>query len=349
MAHVKESESVQPTRSSWQRELGHWALRLVGLALFVWVLTRVDLAATIDTLSRTVVGWAAAAILMAIPIVSIRAWRLRLILSSFGFFLSMSQALLIRLVGAAAGDLLPGRAGEGITVAYLQRAGYGLRDPALALILDRLFDLLILAVLGVAGLWIIGRELLPQQGTLLIFGLLVAVGLGLAIVGLLVWRGRSLKPGRLLRRLVPARWQAGLDLLLAEPSGRSFTWNVHTLAGVAAASLVAYLFLLLRGYLLAYALDLDLSLFFVAACMAITTLLQLIPINNVLGIGTREVTLIYLFGLVGVPPQAAVSFSLLIVLSLLAQDSVGVMLWWRFPVGTPALKVPTSIDEEVQA
>jgi uncharacterized membrane protein YbhN (UPF0104 family) len=92
--------------------------------------------------------------------------------------------------------------------------------------------------------------------------------------------------------------------------------------------------LILRGFLLARANGIGLSLPFLAACMAITTLLQLIPISNVMGIGTREVSLVYLFGLAGISGEVAIGFSFLIVLALLAQDVVGLLLWWRYPVGT---------------
>ncbi len=333
----KEKSGEAPT---WQKKVGRMALRLVGLALFVWVLTRIDLAATMATLRQANLWLVLGGIVLAAPIVTIRAWRLRLILHSLGVPLSLRQALLIRLVGTAGGDLLPGRAGEVVSVAYLQQAGYGLRDPALTLILDRLFDFVILAVWAVAGLSLIGRQVTQQLGSLTAIVLLLALGFVLAIVGLLALRAHPEWVKRLVQRIIPARFQAGLSSLWEERTERTFHWSAAVVAGVGIASLLAYALLILRGYLLVRAIGLDLSLPFVAACMAITTLLQLVPVNNVLGVGTREVSLLYLFGLVGVAPEAAVGFSFLIVLALLAQDSVGLFLWWRYPVGTPALNRP---------
>ena len=68
--------------------------------------------------------------------------------------------------------------------------------------------------------------------------------------------------------------------------------------------------------------------------MAFATLAQLIPVSNVMGVGTREVSLVYLFGIAGVSGELAVGFSFLIVLALLVQDAVGLILWIRYPVGT---------------
>jgi uncharacterized protein (TIRG00374 family) len=323
----------------------HWgrlALRLVGLGLFIWVLTRIDLAQSISILRRADLALVAAGILLAAPIVTIRAWRLRLILASLGLYLSLPQALLIRLVGTAGGDLLPGRAGEVVTVAYLQQAGHGLRDPALALVLDRLFDFVILAVAAGGGLLLIGRQIQQQFGSLLGVAVLAAMGFSGLIAGLLLLRSRPDVLSQLARRLIPRHWHKALHSLMnGQDAGWQFHWSAAILVQVAATSLLTFVLLILRGYLLLLAIGVDLSLPFLAACMAITTLLQLVPVSNVLGIGTREISLIYLFGLVAVPAEVAVSFSFLIVLALLAQDSIGFFLWWRYPVGTPVLR-PTS-------
>jgi uncharacterized membrane protein YbhN (UPF0104 family) len=143
--------------------------------------------------------------------------------------------------------------------------------------------------------------------------------------------------GRLVRKVLPARLSGALTSIMAGGSQRAFRWNASVLYGTAGASLFSFAFLVVRGYFLARAVGINLSIPFLAASMAITTLLQLIPVSNVLGIGTREVSLFYLFGLVGIPPEVTIGFSFLIIIALLVQDSFGLVLWWRYPVGTPAL------------
>jgi hypothetical protein len=236
----------------------------------------------------------------------------------------------------AAGDLLPGRTGEVITIAYLQKAGYGLRDPTLALILDRLFDFVILALWAVAGFSIIGQKIGDQVQSLQVILALSAVGFSLAIALLLFVRSRPGFVSRLARRFIPLRWQ-DLWRRPAVPAGGSlpsqFDWNLILLAQMAMISLLSFVFLIWRGFSLAKSIGIDLPLPFLTSCMAITMLLQLIPVSNVLGIGTREISLVYLFGLAGISGEQAIGFSVLIVLALLAQDSLGLLLWWKFPVG----------------
>jgi uncharacterized membrane protein YbhN (UPF0104 family) len=331
--------TAEVTRTKGKKRWIRLALRMVGLGLFIWILSRVDLLATFKTLRHVNLWLLTGGILFAIPTVVIRSWRLRLILESFGVRLSMPQALLIRLVGTAAGDMLPGRTGEIVTVAYLQQAGHGLRDPFLTLILDRLFDFVILAVWAIAGLSLIGEKMGGQVNTLEIILIASAIIFSAAILVLLVARSRPGLLGSLMRALVPAHWHGKLMALARGEASRTpgnpvFLWDTALLLKIAAASLFSFIFLILRGFLLARANGIGLSLPFLAACMAITTLLQLIPISNVMGVGTREVSLVYLFGLAGISGEVAIGFSFLIVLALLAQDVVGLLLWWRYPVGT---------------
>jgi uncharacterized membrane protein YbhN (UPF0104 family) len=311
-------------------------LRIAGLGLLIWAVTRVDLPETLAILRRADPWLAVLGISMAIPNVSVRSWRLRRILSTFGVGISLPHAFLIRMVGMAAGDVLPGRTGEVVTIAYLQKAGYGLKDPTLALILDRLFDFVILAGWAVAGFSIIGQrvgdEIKPLQGILV----LSALAFTLAIAFLLFVRSRPGLINPLVHRFVPGTlqgfWRRSAARSEAVPPSR-FGWNLTILIEMAAISAISFLFLIWRGFYLAKSIGIDLSLPFLTSCMAITMLLQLIPVSNVLGIGTREISLVYLFGLAGISGEQAIGFSVLIVLALLAQDILGLFLWWKYPVG----------------
>lgn len=314
-------------------------MRLIGLGLFIWILSQVDLKSIRDILRSADPWLVALGIAMAAPTVAIRSWRLWLILATFGLRIPYIKTLVIRLIGAASGDMMPGRTGEVISLAYLQKEGLGLRDPTLALILDRLFDFVILAVLAIAGLSLIGQQVVSEIATINWTLALLAVGFILMIALVLVLKAKPQWSDTLIQRLLPKRWYASLsELWTAREGSKSenpLRWNARTVFNVVLASLLSFTFLFLRGYFLALSIDIDISLAYLAATMAITTLLQLIPVSNVLGIGTREVSLIYLFGLVGISPELAVGFSFLIVFALLVQDLAGLVLWWRFPLERP--------------
>lgn len=332
--------SVNPQKKTikrWQQIL----LRLIGLALFIWILSRVDLSQTFKTLVQADGMLVLSGILMAIPIVMTRAWRLQVVLRKFGMALPLKHTLLIRLVGTAAGDMLPGRTGELITVSYLQQAGHGLRDPIFALLIDRLFDFLILVFCAVAGFSLIGEQINQQVNS--VQTLLIVVGSILVIViGVLFYlRSRLDSVKRIFTAMLPERWHSKFSAWIDRDPAKSTEeekqfspFDIRLILTVFGASLFSFVFLILRGFLMARAIGIDLSLPYMAVTMAFATLAQLIPVSNVMGVGTREVSLVYLFGIAGVSGELAVGFSFLIVLALLIQDTIGLVLWLRYPVGT---------------
>jgi len=326
-----------------KRKVINLILRLIGLIIFIWIISRVDLYAIYRTLRSANSVYVAIGILMAIPTLLLRSGRLRMILRSFGILLSLAQTLLIRIVGSAAGDMFPGRTGELVTVAYLQQAGHGLRDPTLALVLDRLFDFIILTIVSIIGFIVIGQQLMIDTRALVWVFVLAVSLFGVMIIILLQLRARISESENILLRFIPTRWQTSIQTLVSGGFIEVFDWNILLIFKIFMASFFSYLLLVTRGYFLAISIGINLSLTFLAISMAITTILQLIPISNVLGIGTREVSLVFLFGLAGITAEQAVSFSFLIVLALVIQDIFGLILWWRYPVGTQALK---SIDYE---
>jgi uncharacterized protein (TIRG00374 family) len=323
-----------------------WAMGLLGPALFILLLANVDLEQIWEEIRNVNVFWLSGFIIMVVPLIMARAWRLRLILQTFGLELSNGQALLIRWVGTAAGDLLPARSGELVSVAYLHQVGYGLGDPTLALVLDRLFDMFWMAIWSGLGLLFVGQAMREKFGSVeWLLGIFI-VGMVVGIIALVVLRKR---PGGIMsvfKKLIPQRLQTSLFSLLKGSHDRSFKFTPRQFNLVMFASLLSVIFLIMRVYMLALALDLHLSLPFLAACLGIATLVQLIPISNMFGIGTRDVTMVYLFGLAGIPAEKALSFSMLILLSVIFQDMIGLLLWWRYPVGTPFMQRPATPVEE---
>lgn len=332
--------SVQPPNKSnkrWQQIF----LRLIGLALFIWILSRVDLPQTFATLVQADKLLVLGGILMAVPIVLTRSWRLKIVLRKFGMDLSLKQTLLIRLVGTAAGDMLPGRTGELITVSYLHQSGHGLRDPIFALLIDRLFDFVILVFCAIAGFSLIGEKINQQvnsvQTSLIVVGFILVI-----IIGALFYlRSRLELLKQIFNALLPERWREKFNSWInqnttkTEIKTKQFSaFDAGLIATVFGTSLMSFIFLLSRGYLMARAIGINLSFSYLSVTMAFATLAQLIPVSNVMGVGTREVSVVYLFGLAGVSGELAVGFSFLIVIALLVQDAIGLILWLRYPVGS---------------
>ncbi len=340
---------AQPTPRKNMRRWLTWLVGLIGPLLFIWILSRVDLKQIWTEIRQVNLFWFSISLIMVVPLIMARAWRLRLILQSFDLPLKNSQVLIIRWVGNTAGDLFPGRTGELLAVAYLNKLGYGLGDPTLALVLDRLFDIIWMGIWSMGGLLFISSPI--RQSFVPLEWLVGLFMLGMVVISvvLVVLRKRPEGWLNLLKRLMPQRWQTSFISIVQGNRERSFKFTPLRILIIIAISLVSLIFIIMRGYLLALALDLNISVPFLAASLGFATIVQLIPISNVFGVGTRDVTLVYLFGLAGISAENALSFSMLILASVIFQDLIGLVLWWRYPVGTPFMQRPAAKVEDAPA
>jgi len=66
--------------------------------------------------------------------------------------------------------------------------------------------------------------------------------------------------------------------------------------------------------------------------MALSNLISFIPIS-ISGLGTRDAILIYLFSLIGLKPELAVSYAFLIFITFFVSGGLmGFVAWWIHPL-----------------
>src|SRR5205814_9268424 len=93
----------------------------------------------------------ALSIALYVPFLIVKAARWRMVSADMGMPISWAQAWRIYAIGLAAGTFTPGQAGDALKAWYLQRMGYGLGRGLGSSVLDRLFDVAALALLGLVG------------------------------------------------------------------------------------------------------------------------------------------------------------------------------------------------------
>jgi hypothetical protein len=89
------------------------------------------------------------------------------------------------------------------------------------------------------------------------------------------------------------------------------------------------------GYLLALSIGIDVGLFFFILVIPIISLLDLLPIS-ISGIGTRDIALIFLFGLKSISAEQAVAFSLIyLFMSYWLIALIGAGVYLKYPIEIP--------------
>lgn len=308
-----------------------WLIRLFGILLLIFLLTRVDLSSIASAITKVNLWYLAAVIVLTPPGIFFRSWRWQSLLKMQGITYPLRQAFLACLSGFYLGLATPGRLGEFAKVLYLtddKELPFG--KAFSSVLVDRLFDIYLLVIVG--GFGLISFSLLGET-ILAVIVLLLLLAISLLILSRRI--GQRLI-GVVYKAKILSRFKGRIDTFVDQ-----FYWGVERLTGRKLVfplllTLAAYATLFSQCYLLALSLNLPLSFFYVAICMAVATLVALIPVS-VCGIGTRDITLIALFSLQDIAYESALSYSLLVLFTLYIFTAVmGAIAWQTKPIRTAA-------------
>jgi uncharacterized membrane protein YbhN (UPF0104 family) len=294
----------------------------VSIGLLAWVIHGIDVEefrSVLSSLPATYLILAAALILLQIPVLTHRWFRILLVLGERAEWVMVCKAT---YVGIFFNQALPGSVGgDIIRIAQLRANGMSLRVSANSVILERLSGLYALVLLMVALSPVVetmlpGRSLVVPAASL---GGLVTVGfIILAYVDRLIpdWRHFA------FARKALAAVRSDYLRLIKDPGTVVYT----LLLGAISWSLNLWAI-----YLLAIGVGIEIP---VVTCFffgGLSVLASVLPISMA-GWGVREGAMVALFGLVGIAPAQAmtvsVTFGVLMVLTSLPAG----LLWLRSAV-----------------
>jgi uncharacterized membrane protein YbhN (UPF0104 family) len=298
-------------------------LRIAGTLLFVVLLVWLDLsgALPLEKVWSALAGadfWLVAlSIAFYVPFLVVKAARWRLVSEAMKVSLSWSDAWRIYGIGLAAGTFTPGQAGDALKAWYVQRKGYTLARGLASSVLDRLFDVAALAVLGLVGVLVYGGRFAGQTPVLVGWALACV-----AAVAFLAWnRSRTWAVNLVARRL--ARFGGG------DNSAGGWSLDAHTLTYAGLLTLASFAISIFRVWLLAASVGIFLGPLEVSGFVGLTTAAALVPVT-IGGVGTRDTIAALAFTQLGLDPAQGIAVSLLILLLNLAQAITGWVMWLRY-------------------
>jgi uncharacterized protein (TIRG00374 family) len=306
-----------------------WAIRLIGPALLAIFLWRSDFSRLMASFS-SIDPWPVLLSMALFPaFVAVKAWRWNLLMNELDMQappLSFSMALY--MIGLYLGGITPGQSGDFIKAWYLKERGQQLAPALFSIVLDRLFDFVIMALLALLAL-IAFFDLLPPTARVatVAFAMLV-----LTLTPLLMARGPRewliaralpLLPARM--RDAIARWRDQLGALSLRPA----------LAGkLLLASVGSALLTIARIYLLFLAMSLtSVPPLAVISSTALIAILQALPISFA-GIGVRDAILILVLQRYGYVQEQALTLSALYLIINIQHILIGFLISLRYPLGS---------------
>ena len=307
-----------------------WIARLLGPALLAYFLATSDLRHIAALLRQ--VRWTPLVLSLVLfaGVALTKSWRWRRIIGELGMRApSMSHAVTLFCIGQFAGGATPGQTGDIVRAFYLRERGAPLSAAMFSILLDRLLDFLVLALVALAGL-VAFLDVFPRAMQPLILGTTLAFTAAMLVVvpALVARRSRRWLMAR-LRRIAPAalaprleRWETLLDSLELRPA---------PMLALLAITVAATIVVMVRIWLLFLAMDVSVPLALLVSAAALISILQTVPVS-IAGIGVRDAVLVAALARHGYPAERALALSALFLVLVVEQMLIGFAVSMRHPL-----------------
>lgn len=301
-------------------------LVLIGVVL----LLRIDLHETFAILVGANMALVALAVLGFVPFLLVKAWRWQIILRDLGVAIPYRQAVRLYALGLGAGMLTPGNVGDAVKVAYFRERGFS--QSVISVVLDRIWDVLILLLLAASGVFLFTQVALGQW-----------IALALLLGGTIGALALTIHP-RTQAWLFSQFMRLRKKSVATQQEAQTFAPVALTPRQVVVQFLLSVLATLIvygRLFLVAAAIGIFLPPLPFVAAMSLASIAQLIAIAP-FGLGPREGVLLLLAPTLGISAAQALALSALLLLLQLVNGIVGFAVWILEPNQPEAPVRPTS-------
>jgi len=311
-------------------------LSLVGIALFLIILSRINLITLIEIVAQTDVWFLILAFLVNCFAIILKSLKWKIIVNSVKPGFSLRDSVVAFFVGFSFSTITPAKLGDFVKVLYITDENCTLGKSLSTIFIDRLIDIILLfsiALVGIYGFSVFYNiEILSISTIILIIAGIVA-GLYIALNRPLL--SALLKP--FFNIFVPKHLKSKVSFYYDDFFTGLFTFYYDRARFFSSIGIgiLSWIPPFLYGYFLALSIGIDTGVLFFVLVIPVLGLLDLLPIS-ISGIGTRDVALIFLFGLKGISPEQAVAFSLLyLFMSYWLIALIGAGVYFRYPVKIP--------------
>tara|TARA_B110000483_G_scaffold107624_1_gene131299 strand:+ start:70 stop:972 length:903 start_codon:yes stop_codon:yes gene_type:complete len=265
-------------------------LKLLSLFLFIYLISKADWKSCLNDFKELNILFVISTIVVIYLGYLLKSLRWKIILRSFEINENSGFLLKIFLIGGFLGIITPGKIGDFGRVYYLKKHK-NWKKAFSSLIIDRLNDLTILFLFGLLSLYHFQNKF-PEKFDLKFNSnsvLVMSAGIILALIIIIKFKNKL-----------------GEFFEIIKNSSTISGYLIQLTVSSLAITLLYSSFVIISNNL-----GVDIPALDILLIAFVTGILNLLPIT-ILGIGVREVAIVYLFGLYGVEFDKAISFSLII-------------------------------------
>lgn len=280
-----------------------WLLQLLGIALFIYILLSVDLHMLLQQLQKINIGWLIFASIVLTGVYLLKSLRWKILLQRLSIRYSYKNSLLAFTSANFIAFVTPGRLGEVAKSVYVKNDVHQPISFTLpTVILDRIFDVFTLLFFAMYGILKYAIFESFNVITYIIIGLLIVMPVVMINHRFLMYLNK-LMVNRKLFEPVQVYLQMFMNAI------RQFNFMVILTAEV--ITLLAYGVLFIVAWGIGKSMSLDFTFMEYAMFISVANIMSFLPIS-IAGLGTREASLVFLFGIFGLSSEVAVLYAMLI-------------------------------------
>lgn len=308
-------------------------LPLIGISLFGYIIWSIGAIKILGSLETINIRFFFLSVILLVPLVAIKALKWKILIDSYKNNFTLSKCMSAWFIGYFLGSITPGRLGDLSRAFYLAESNKSSFVKSLTtVVLDRIIDVLILFCLASVGIFALitfytlqGLFFIKFMALFSFFLIIIFISFKKDFLRLM------LKP--FFNVFVPEKHKNKVSLNFYEfyEGAISIINKKIRLFSAMVLSLVSWFASIFVYFFIAKGLNLDISYPFLVFIIPISLLLEILPVSFS-GLGTREAAFIFLLSFINIPPEAAVSFSISILLLNYLNALPGLLLWFKKPI-----------------
>ena len=275
------------------KKLALQILKLIGIAMFVWIMSRIETAQLIEHIQKINIYYFLLLTLLVLCIYAIKTMRWRILVKKAGLDITYRESWKIYNIGVFLAILTPAKLGEIGRAAYLKKAGMQNLKAIGVVLADKIADIAVMAVIALIGIGI-----LFSIKWMFIGLLIMCCGLAAGIFA--------------IKKMMKTFSNMKLKTALLVIGLTTLSWGVYFLWAV----------------LLAKGVGIQVPVHILIATFTLVGIVALLPIAPS-GLGTRDAALLTLLTPYGVAPEQSIALSFLMFLTIIISSSIGLLHWWK--------------------
>lgn len=293
----------------------------------MFILLRLDLKKIVNIISQINLFYFFLAFLLIFLSFLIKIYRWNYIQKVQGMHYKFRDSFAMNMSSYVIGMITPGQLGEMGKFMYLKKDGHPATKAIMSVVLDRVFDVVLLVFWGLVGLVLFFG---PSREIIWLFVLVLAASILIVFfVKNKPLRDRFLK---LIAPIIPKKYRNSLQSLPETIAKEVKKLTAVNYTFIISLSAISWVFFFFQANFLIKAINVNnIPFIYVALAATLARFISLIPIS-ILGLGTREGTLLVLLTPYHVLPESVVSFSLLMAIIMLMVGLIGLFFWFKKPI-----------------